>query len=48
MFGLIDIGGLAASSFHVCRTVTRRAERRATALVEQGELDEVVMRYLNR
>jgi cob(I)alamin adenosyltransferase len=38
-------GGLAAAHLHVCRTVCRRAERRAL-LVEDANPD--VVRYLNR
>jgi cob(I)alamin adenosyltransferase len=40
-------GGTPASAhLHVCRTVCRRAERRAIAVGEQGSPD--VVRYLNR
>ncbi len=40
-------GGTAASAqLHVCRTVCRRAERRAIALGEEGNPE--VVRYLNR
>jgi cob(I)alamin adenosyltransferase len=38
-------GGPAAAQLHVCRTVCRRAERRA---LEVGELNPEVVRYLNR
>ena len=41
-------GGTPASAhLHVCRTVCRRAERRAIAVGEEGSNPEVV-RYLNR
>jgi cob(I)alamin adenosyltransferase len=41
-------GGTPASAhLHVCRTVCRRAERRAIAVGEEGDNPEVV-RYLNR
>lgn len=41
-------GGTAASAhLHICRTVCRRAERRAIAVGEEGSNPEVV-RYLNR
>ncbi len=43
---VIPGGGAAASQLHVCRTVCRRAERRAIA-VGGGSVAEVV-RYLNR
>jgi len=40
-------GGTAASAhLHVCRTVCRRAERRAIAVGEEGNPE--VVRYLNR
>lgn len=33
---------------HICRTVCRRAERRVISMSEQVEVDEWVIRYLNR
>jgi len=45
---ILPSGGLASSALHVCRCVTRRAERSVIELVERGDLDEVVMRYFNR
>ncbi len=42
-------GGTPASAhLHVCRTVCRRAERRAIAAGEQTEINPEVVRYLNR
>ena len=41
-------GSLAASSLHVCRTVCRRAERRVVTLAAQAEINQEVLRYLNR
>jgi cob(I)alamin adenosyltransferase len=42
-------GGEAAARLHVARTVTRRAERRATALRATGEkVSDAVVIYLNR
>lgn len=42
-------GGEAAARLHVARTVTRRAERRATALRASGEpVSDAVVIYLNR
>ena len=38
-------GGAAAAQLHVCRTVCRRAERRA---LEVDQLNPEVVRYLNR
>jgi cob(I)alamin adenosyltransferase len=43
---VIPGGNLAAAHLHVCRTVCRRAERRAIAVEDEG-ISEVV-RYLNR
>jgi cob(I)alamin adenosyltransferase len=39
-------GSPAAAALHVCRTVCRRAERRALGLGEEGNPE--VLRYLNR
>ena len=42
-------GTKLSAQLDVARTVTRRAERRVVALMEEGELaSEAVMRYLNR
>lgn len=41
-------GTPAAASFHVARTVCRRAERRCVALAGVEEIDESNLRYLNR
>jgi cob(I)alamin adenosyltransferase len=43
---VIPGGTPAAAHLHVCRTVCRRAERRAIAVGEQGNAE--VVRYLNR
>jgi len=43
---VIPGGTLASAHLHVCRTVCRRAERRAIAVGEEGNPE--VMRYLNR
>ncbi len=43
---VIPGGTPAAAQLHVCRTVCRRAERRAIAIGEQGTAEAV--RYLNR
>ena len=43
---VIPGGTPAAAQLHVCRTVCRRAERRAVALGEEGNPE--VVRYLNR
>ncbi len=41
-------GSHEAAIAHVCRTVCRRAERRTFFLAESSEVDEVILRYLNR
>ncbi len=41
-------GDLAASQCHVARCVCRRAERRTIDLAETTELDEIIVKYLNR
>jgi cob(I)alamin adenosyltransferase len=43
---VIPGGTPASAQLHVCRTVCRRAERRALALGEEGNPE--VVRYLNR
>jgi cob(I)alamin adenosyltransferase len=43
---VIPGGTAAAAHLHVCRTVCRRAERRAIAVGEHGNAE--VVRYLNR
>ena len=41
-------GARAAAYAHVCRTVCRRAERRIVSMSEICEVDEVILRYVNR
>ncbi|WP_100372648.1 cob(I)yrinic acid a,c-diamide adenosyltransferase [Bacillus sp. FJAT-45037] len=41
-------GAPAAATLHVCRTVTRRAERLATKLQSESETNPIVLKYLNR
>ena len=42
-------GGTAlAAHLHLCRTVSRRAEREATRLAEAEEVNPAALRYLNR
>jgi len=41
-------GTPASASFHVARTVCRRAERRAVALDRSEGLEPIALRYLNR
>lgn len=41
-------GAALAAHLHVCRTVSRRAERLAVLLAGEEEINEVAVRYLNR
>jgi len=41
-------GGKTSASLHIARAVCRRAERSVQPLVDMGEVDEEVLRYLNR
>lgn len=41
-------GSPGGASFHVARTIVRRAERCAVALKKENEVNPFVMRYLNR
>ncbi|CAM9270798.1 unnamed protein product [Chrysoparadoxa australica] len=45
---ILPSGGHSAAALHVARVVCRRAERRVMPLVEGGEVDAEVGRYLNR
>jgi cob(I)alamin adenosyltransferase len=45
---VIPGGTPASAQLHVCRTVCRRAERRAIAVGEEGAENPEVVRYLNR
>ena len=41
-------GGKAGSLLHVSRTLARRAERRVVHLMNDDEVDEHILKYLNR
>lgn len=41
-------GHRANTDLHICRTVTRRVERRVVALAAETEVDSEAVRYLNR
>ncbi|MCL4158382.1 UNVERIFIED_CONTAM: hypothetical protein GTU68_007419 [Idotea baltica] len=41
-------GSALAANLHVCRTVARRAERLATGLATNENINEAVIKYLNR
>ena len=46
---IIPVGTQASAALHVCRTITRRAERRVVTLSREDEsLNAEVLRYLNR
>lgn len=45
---ILPSGGIVSSHLHVCRSVCRRAERSTVPLVERGDSEPVVQRYLNR
>jgi len=45
---IIPGGNMLASRCHVCRTVCRRAERAVVRMSREHEVNEVIMRYLNR
>jgi len=41
-------GGKTSAALHVARSVCRRAERRISPLVDEGDVDPEVLRYVNR
>lgn len=41
-------GHPASSAFHVARTVVRRAERKAVHVTQQEQVNQAVVKYLNR
>ena len=45
---IIPGGNLLASKCHVCRTVCRRAERAVVRMSRQHDVNQLIMRYLNR
>ncbi|XP_076364295.1 corrinoid adenosyltransferase MMAB-like isoform X2 [Tachypleus tridentatus] len=45
---ILPSGGQSSAYFHVARAVCRRAERRVYPLISAGEVDPVVLKYLNR
>nr|XP_045743436.1 corrinoid adenosyltransferase MMAB isoform X2 [Mirounga angustirostris] len=45
---ILPSGGKGSSALHVCRAVCRRAERRVVPLVQMGETDANVAKFLNR
>ena len=45
---ILPTGCTAATQAHVCRTVTRRAERTMVALLDEYPVPDICLRYLNR
>uniref|UniRef100_A0A2I2ZEL5 Corrinoid adenosyltransferase MMAB n=1 Tax=Gorilla gorilla gorilla TaxID=9595 RepID=A0A2I2ZEL5_GORGO len=45
---ILPSGGKISSALHFCRAVCRRAERRVVPLVQMGETDVNVAKFLNR
>ena len=45
---VLPSGGVISAHLHVCRSVTRRFERRLTPLVQSGAVDATAARYVNR
>ncbi|WP_110111907.1 cob(I)yrinic acid a,c-diamide adenosyltransferase [Bacillus sp. CGMCC 1.16541] len=41
-------GTPAATTLHICRTITRRAERLVVTVSQQHKINEAVLQYLNR
>lgn len=47
-FFVLPGGHPTVSAAHVCRSVCRRAERRCIALASESQVDDMIIKYLNR
>ncbi|GLR16247.1 cob(I)yrinic acid a,c-diamide adenosyltransferase [Portibacter lacus] len=45
---ILPSGSAAISSSHICRTISRRAERRVVTLEQSEEINPLIKKYLNR
>jgi cob(I)alamin adenosyltransferase len=45
---ILPSGGLCASHLHLARSIARRAEREAVPIIQQGDVDQTILVYLNR
>ncbi len=45
---ILPLGDAGVSACHICRTVSRRAERRVVTLAEAEEINPLIQKYLNR
>ena len=45
---ILPSGSLSGAYFHVCRTICRRVERKCVSLSENFEIDQNILKYLNR
>lgn len=41
-------GGIAACQLHICRTISRKCERLLVSLIEEGNIDSIVFKFINR
>lgn len=41
-------GGKAGAGLHICRTIARKAERKIVLLMQKEDIDEQIVKYINR
>jgi cob(I)alamin adenosyltransferase len=41
-------GGAAGAQLHVARTTARKAERKIVSLMQEEDIDETIVKYINR